>query len=217
MNGSDEKLSLGDRLVAAIDTTLRTLYPPPSPESDPEDPVFADSQDLLQEADRRTSEALMRVNHSGEICAQALYRGQAAVCRDAEVRTALERAALEETAHLRWCRRRLAELGGRTSFLDPLWYAGAFAMGAVAALAGARWNLGFVAETERQVVQHLDGHLHELPAGDRRSRAIVARMKDDEQRHATAALEQGAVELPPPVRRLMAFHGRLMTSLSYWV
>ena len=139
----------------------------------------------------RHAAALMRVNHTGEVCAQALYQGQALTARNSEARAALERAAQEETEHLAWTERRIEELGGRKSLLNPLFYAGSFAIGAAAGLLGDRWNLGFLAETERQVVAHLDGHLARLPAEDQKSRAVVEEMKDDEARHATSALEHG--------------------------
>src|SRR5512134_2943216 len=134
----------------------------------------------------------MRVNHTGEICAQALYQGQALTARDSRARAALEQAAQEETEHLAWTERRIEELGGRKSVLNPLWYAGSFVMGAAAGLIGDRWNLGFLAETERQVVAHLQGHLGRLPPGDQKSRVIVEQMKDDEARHATSAIRYGA-------------------------
>jgi ubiquinone biosynthesis monooxygenase Coq7 len=159
----------------------------------------------------------MRVDHAGEIAAQALYHAQALVAREDHVRDAMRRAAEEEVDHLVWCERRLAELGGRTSLLGPLWYAGSFAIGAAAGLCGDRWSLGFVAETERQVVRHLEDHLERLPAGDLKSRAIVARMRDDESRHATAAVESGGAMLPGPVRELMRWCSRVMTGTAYWV
>jgi ubiquinone biosynthesis monooxygenase Coq7 len=145
----------------------------------------------------------MRVNHAGEVSAQALYHGQALVSRDAALRGHLLKAADEERAHLQWCETRLQELGERSSRLSPFWYLGSFAIGAAAGIAGDRWNLGFVEETERQVVEHLDSHLQQLPQQDQRSRAIVEAMKDDEARHGAEAAAAGARSLPPPVKSLM--------------
>jgi ubiquinone biosynthesis monooxygenase Coq7 len=159
----------------------------------------------------------MRVNHAGEIAAQGLYQGQAATAELPEVRAAMEQAAEEENDHLAWCEARLAELGSRPSVLGPLWYAGAFAIGAGAGLVGDRWSLGFVAETERQVVRHLEEHLGMLPADDARSRAILEQMKEDELAHGSAALEAGGAELPRPVKALMGLVSKLMTRGAYWV
>jgi len=159
----------------------------------------------------------MRVNHAGEICAQALYQGQALTARNPESKSALDRAAQEETEHLAWTGRRIEELGGRQSLLNPLFYAGSFAIGAAAGLLGDRWNLGFLAETERQVVAHLEGHLTRLPAGDEKSRAVVEQMKDDEARHATSAMEHGGAELPAPAKAAMRAASKVMTGTSYWI
>jgi ubiquinone biosynthesis monooxygenase Coq7 len=168
----------------------------------------------MTEEQRRVSAALMRVNHAGEVCAQALYQGQALTARDSAAKAALERAAREETEHLAWTERRIEELGGRKSLLNPAWYAGSFVIGALAGLAGDRWNLGFLAETERQVVAHLDGHLRRLPEEDRRSRAIVDAMREDEARHATSATGHGAAALPEPARAAMRVTSRIMTTAS---
>ncbi len=158
---------------------------------------------------------LMRVNHAGEIAAQGLYQGQAATARLEQVRESMERAAEEENDHLAWCEERLAELGSRPSILNPVWYAGAFTIGAAAGLIGDRWSLGFVAETERQVVRHLDDHLDRLPEGDSRSRAILAQMKIDEQHHGAVAENAGGAALPRPVRHLMGIVSRVMTRGAY--
>lgn len=171
----------------------------------------------LSARERRLAGRYMRVNHVGEVCAQALYYSQAATARDPRIRARMERAADEERAHLAWCERRLSELGARPSRLNPLWRLGAFGVGALAGLAGDRWNLAFVAETERQVSEHLESHLSALPANDARSRAVVARMRDDERRHADAAVEAGAAELPPPVKRLMRLAAKAMTSTAHWI
>ncbi len=159
----------------------------------------------------------MRVNHTGEICAQALYSGQALVARDARVRFALQAASAEERDHLAWCRGRLTDLGSRPSFLDPLWYAGSFAWGVASGLAGDRWSLGFLAETEAQVERHLDGHLDSLPADDAASREIVAKMREDEARHGQTGRSLGAADLPYPVKRAMQAASNVMTRTAYWV
>ena len=207
-------LSPTDRLLAAVDGTLRTLLAPPrtarpSPAHEAPPPV------TLTESERRLSEALMRVNHVGEICAQALYTAQALTTRDPELRRHLDAAAREETDHLAWTRERLDELGGRVSWLNPLWYAGSFGIGLVAGrLGGDPLSLGFVVETERQVEAHLAGHMDRLPSADTASRAIVAQMKEDEARHADHALQAGGTPLPAPVRGLMRLAARVMTSTA---
>jgi ubiquinone biosynthesis monooxygenase Coq7 len=159
----------------------------------------------------------MRVNHAGEICAQALYSGQALVARDVRVRAALQSAAAEERDHLAWCRSRLADLDSRPSLLDPLWYAGSFAWGVASGLAGDRWSLGFLAETEAQVERHLEVHLDRLPADDAASRDVVAKMREDEARHSASGRALGAAELPYPVKRAMQATSRIMTRTAYWV
>jgi ubiquinone biosynthesis monooxygenase Coq7 len=171
----------------------------------------------MTEEQRRLSASLMRVNHSGEICAQALYQGQALTARNPRAKAALEQAAREETEHLAWTEGRIEELGGRKSLLNPVWYAGSFALGALAGLAGDRWNLGFLAETERQVVTHLEGHLGRLPEEDARSRAIVEKMKEDEARHATSAVGHGAAELPEPAKAAMRLSSKVMTETAFWI
>jgi ubiquinone biosynthesis monooxygenase Coq7 len=165
--------------------------------------------------ERRHAAGLMRVNHTGEVCAQALYVGQAAVARDEATRTQLLDAAQEETDHLAWCRDRLRELDSRPSLLNPLWYAGSYAIGVAAGLRGDGWNLGFVVETERQVEAHLDEHLRQLPPEDLRSRAILETMKQDEARHADHAQAAGARALPPPIPRVMALASAVMKAVAY--
>ena len=209
-------LSLVDRLIANVDQGLRTVAGRPPTTGRP-DPDHGLPEPPLGESERAVSAALMRVNHAGEVCAQALYQGQALTARRAEVRTKLEQAAAEENDHLVWCARRVAELGGHTSYLGPLWYASSLAIGALAGLAGDRWSLGFLAETEQQVVAHLDGHLDRLPEGDARSQAILEQMKADEGHHATVAVEAGGAPLPAPVQRLMAAVSRVMTEVAYRV
>lgn len=204
-----------DRLIIPLDNALRTLFAPAQPVR------ATPGQDLqetvLSEEEKRFAGALMRVNHCGEVCAQALYQGQRLSARNAAVKRDLEQAAWEETEHLAWTEQRIHELGGRKSFLNPLWYAGSFLFGAAAGALGDRWNLGFLAETERQVEQHLKGHLDRLPAHDSRSRAIVAQMKHDEARHAATAAAHGGESLPLPVRVAMRCTARVMTTTAYWV
>ena len=169
----------------------------------------------MAEAERRLSGALMRVNHVGEVCAQALYQAQALTARTPELRQQMERAAREETDHLAWTQQRLDELGDRPSLLNPLWYAGAFGIGVLAGRLGDATSLGFVVETERQVEQHLASHLQRLPEADQASRAVVAQMRDDEARHADEALQAGGAEMPAPVRWLMRQSARVMTRLAH--
>jgi ubiquinone biosynthesis monooxygenase Coq7 len=171
----------------------------------------------LDDVDRKHIAGLMRVNHSGEVSAQALYQGQSITARNEEVRSKLEQAALEENDHLVWTENRLRELGGSTSHLNPVWYAGSFAIGALAGIIGDKWNLGFLAETEHQVVKHLGQHLEKLPDKDSRSRAILEQMKTDEARHATTALDHGGAELPTPVKKLMQAMSKVMTRSAYWI
>ena len=204
-----------DRLITGFDKGLRTVFAPAHAARTT--PGEAASDAVLDEQQRREAAALMRVNHTGEVCAQALYQGQALTAREAPARDALEQAAREETEHLAWTEQRIAELGGAKSVLNPLFYAGSFAIGAVSGLLGDRWNLGFLAETEQQVVKHLEGHLQRLPANDEKSRAIVQQMRDDESRHATTALAHGGAELPAPVKAAMKLSSKVMTETSYWL
>lgn len=204
-----------DDLITAFDKGLRTVFAPAH--SVRETPGGALPDVELDAAQRQRAAALMRVNHSGEVCAQALYQGQALTARDSGARAALEQAAREETEHLAWTERRINELGGRKSLLNPLWYAGSFAIGAAAGLLGDRWNLGFLAETEHQVVRHLEGHLQRLPAEDLKSRAIVQQMRDDEERHATSALRHGGAALPAPVKAAMQASSKVMTGAAYFL
>ena len=203
-----------DSLLIAADDALRTLSGVASAAR--EAPGQSD-RGPAAEADRRISAGLMRVNHAGEICAQALYSGQALVARDPEVRRALQAAGAEERDHLAWCRARLRELGSRPSLLDPAWYAGSFALGVASGITGDRWSLGFLAETEAQVEQHLEGHLERLPPGDERSRAILAQMRDEEVRHGATGRALGAAELPAPVKAAMRAFSKVMTRTAYWV
>jgi ubiquinone biosynthesis monooxygenase Coq7 len=208
-------LSLADKWIVEIDRALRTLSGVAHP-SRPSPAQGADETGLEGE-ERARSGALMRVDHAGEVCAQALYSGQALTARDPAKRDLLLQAAREEGDHLAWTRDRLRELGARESLLNPLWYAGSFALGAVAGLAGDRYSLGFVVETERQVEAHLDLHLEQLPANDTRSRAILEQMREDEIRHARTAIARGAAQLPRPVAAVMRATSKVMTRGAYWV
>jgi 3-demethoxyubiquinol 3-hydroxylase len=204
--------NLIDQLLTSADAGLRTLSG--SARATRPAPV-APAETLLEEPDRRLAGALMRVNHVGEVCAQALYQAQALTARTLELRTQMEQAAREEQDHLAWTEQRLRELNDRPSLLNPLWYAGAFAIGLAAGRAGDRWSLGFVVETERQVEEHLAGHLDRLPAADAASRAIVARMKDEEAGHARGAEAAGAQPLPRPVRWAMRAAAKVMTTTAH--
>jgi ubiquinone biosynthesis monooxygenase Coq7 len=204
-----------DDLIIGFDKGLRTLFAPARSTRPVPGETLPDAD--LDAAQRSLAAALMRVNHSGEICAQALYQGQALTARDSKARAALEAAAQEETEHLAWTERRIAELGGRKSLLNPLWYAGSFAIGAAAGALGDKWNLGFLAETERQVEQHLEGHLARLPETDQKSRAIVEQMCADEARHAITARQHGGAELPTPVKAVMQASSKVMTGASFLV
>jgi len=204
-----------DKLIVEFDKALRTLAA--TPVSARPTPGGALAEAELSEEEKRHAASLMRVNHCGEVCAQALYQGQALSCDDPGVTQALALAAREETEHLAWTARRVGELGGRLSLLNPLWYAGSLALGYAAGRFGTRWNLGFLAETELQVEAHLQGHLERLAPQDAKTRAIVEQMKSDEAAHARTAYALGASELPEPVKRAMRLSSRLMTQASYWV
>ena len=204
-----------DRFIVGFDKGLRTLFAPAQTLRPVPGEAIPDAS--LDEAQRQRSASLMRVNHSGEVCAQALYQGQALTARDTAAKQALEQAAQEETEHLAWTERRIAELGGSKSVLNPLFYAGSFAIGAMSGLLGDKWNLGFLAETERQVVRHLEGHLERLPAEDQKSRAIIEQMRADEARHATSALDHGGADLPAPVKAAMKASSKMMTETAYWL
>lgn len=190
--------SLSDRISACAGTTK-------------------EGEELMADADRVRSAALMRVNHAGEVAAQALYAGHAVAARDARVRDAMLQAAAEEGEHLDWCEARVRELDSHVSYLTPFWYFGSFAIGAAAGAAGDKWSLGFVMETERQVVEHLDRHLELLPEQDRRSRSILQQMRRDEMQHASVARDAGGAELPLPLRALMRCCAKAMTGTAYWV
>ena len=204
-----------DQAIIEFDRAVRTVFAPAQSVR----PVPGDGlpDAAMSDPDRRHAAALMRVNHCGEICAQALYQGQALMSRDTSVRDELQQASREETEHLAWTERRIAELGGRKSLLNPLWYGGSLAIGLVAGALGDRWNLGFLAETERQVEAHLTRHLDGLPDEDRKSREIVTQMRTDEARHAEIATGLGGYPLPAPVRGAMQLVSRIMTLTAYRV
>ncbi len=202
-----------DRFIVEFDRALKTLAGVAGKPRDIPGDSLAESE--LPQAERRHAAALMRVNHTGEVCAQALYSGQALAARSDATRKVLERAASEEAEHLAWTAARVESLGGRVSRLNTVFYAGSFVIGALSGALGDRWSLGFLAETERQVEAHLDGHLRSLPASDHKSRAVVETMRQDEARHAASATEHGAAQLPPPVRRIMKMAARAMTFTTY--
>jgi len=204
-----------DRLIVELDHGLRTTAARPRASGSNPAGGTASTADGLSEEQCKLSANLMRVNHAGEIAAQALYRGQAFVARDAGLREHLLDAADEEARHLAWCEERVSGLGSHESRLTPLWYAGSFAIGILGGLAGDRFSLGFLAETEQQVCDHLDEHLERLPAGDEPSRAILKQMRDDELRHGSAARSRGGIDLPEPVRQLMRASSKVMTALAF--
>ena len=208
------RLSIIDRVLGEADRALSTAFGA-THEAERPSPAVGIDETELGDADRRRAAGLMRVNHTGEVCAQALYSGQAAVARDDVTRTQLMAAAQEETDHLAWCAERLDALQSRPSLLNPLWYAGSFAIGAAAALVSDKVSLGFVVETERQVEAHLGEHLTKLPAADLRSRAVVAQMQADEARHGERAKNAGGVELPQPIPALMKFASAVMKVVAY--
>ena len=205
-----------DQILAAADRALRTLAASPAALRPSPAAELVAAADLSTD-EAREAAALMRVNHVGEVCAQALYDAQALAARNPELRAVFEQAARDETDHLAWTEQRIRELGGRTSLLNPLWYGGAFAIGLAAARIGDRASLGFMAETERQVEHHLEAHLERLPEADAASRAIVAQMKDDEVRHAESATDLGGTELPYPIRMAMRVAARVMTRTAHYI
>ncbi len=204
-----------DRLLMHFDTGLRTLCGRPVL-TGRANPATAVADTTLTPAERRLSGRLMRINHAGEVAAQGLYEGQSLTAKLPNVRDKMRRAAQEENDHLAWCEQRVHELGTHVSYLGPLWYSGSLALGTLAGLAGDKWSLGFVVETERQVVRHLDAHLGRLSVRDNQSRAILAQMKIDETHHATLALSAGGAPLPAPIKAFMGLTSRIMTRTAYW-
>ncbi|ACV25662.1 2-polyprenyl-3-methyl-6-methoxy-1,4-benzoquinone monooxygenase [Kangiella koreensis] len=208
--------SFFDRLCLVADSALKTtrgIYdakPRPNPAHDIDESKMSDQ-------DKTHAASLMRINHTGEVCAQALYQGQALTAKLPNIRDKMEQAAQEEVDHLAWCSERIHELGSHESLLNPLWYASSFTIGALAGIAGDKWSLGFVAETEHQVCRHLDDHLQKLPIQDSKSRVILQQMREEELKHATVALEHGAAELPKPIKGVMSLMSKVMTSSVYYV
>jgi ubiquinone biosynthesis monooxygenase Coq7 len=207
-------MALVDRFIIEFDTALRSVVGGahahrPTPGSE------AQLTGLLDAKEREHAAGLMRVNHVGEVCAQALYQSQKLVARNPEIQQMLDHSGQEEMDHLAWCETRLQELGSHTSYLNPIWYAGSFAIGLAAGLAGDKWSLGFVAETEKQVENHLESHLEKLPAEDHRSRAIVDQMRIDEIEHGQAAISAGGAVLPEPIKKLMQAMSKVMTTAAY--
>jgi 3-demethoxyubiquinol 3-hydroxylase len=204
-----------DGLILEFDKGLRALFS--QAHSKRIHPDAGVEEAVLNDSEKQKSAALMRVNHCGEICAQALYQGQALTARDPQIQRKLGEAGQEETEHLAWTAQRVKELGGHVSLFNPLWYSGSLAIGALAGLAGDKWNLGFLAETERQVGAHLQSHLYKLPENDAKSRAVVQQMYIDETQHAEMARDLGAGELPLPFKLAMKISGKVMTRTAYWV
>lgn len=210
------QFNLIDRLCLSLDQAVRALQGSshttgaPYPAENCENPELSEKQ-------RKHSAALMRINHAGEVCAQALYHGQGLVSKQPEVQEKMRIAAIEEGDHLNWCQRRLNELDSHTSYLNPIWYAGSFCIGMAAGMIGDKWSLGFLAETERQVIKHLAGHMQELQQQDSRSCTILERMETDEARHRDEAIHLGANELPAFIRRCMALTSKVMVKTAYWV
>lgn len=210
----DRKMSPADELMMQLDTGLRTLFGKPAI-TERTNPEVSVEEGQLSESEKELAGRLMRINHSGEVAAQGLYQGQALTAKLPEVKEKMERAAQEENDHLDWCEQRIKELGTHTSYLNPLWYVGSVAIGATAGLAGDKWSLGFVAETEHQVVRHLTSHLDQISEHDHKSRAILEQMKEDEGQHATVALNAGGAALPPPIKKFMALTSKIMTKTVY--
>ena len=204
-----------DKLIIEFDKGLKTLTA--SAHSVRPHPDKNIQETELSAEEKRHALGLMRVNHCGEVCAQALYNGQSLTAKNPQIVDALQQASKEETEHLAWCEKRIHELGGHTSLLNPIWYAGSFTLGAIAGAIGDKWNLGFLAETEHQVGAHLEKHLHELPASDEKSRAILEQMKTDEAQHADTAIGLGGAELPAPIKAAMKQMSKVMTSTTYYL
>lgn len=205
-----------DHFIDFFDQGLRSAFHTPV-KSARESPAQNLKNPNLTSEEKKQAAGFMRVNHVGEVCAQALYQGQALTARSEKVKAAMQHSAQEEIDHLVWCHQRLQELGSHVSYLNPLWYLGALSIGIIAGIAGDQWSLGFVAETERQVVKHLNGHLVNLPVADGKSRRILNQMIEDEEQHATVALEIGAVELPLLIRNAMSMASKIMTNTAYWI
>jgi len=208
-------MNLTDHFIQQFDRALRTLFAPAQARR--ESPARADMETPALQHEKAAAARLMRINHTGEVCAQALYQGQALTARHAEIRATLGSAADEEQDHLAWCEDRIDELGGRKSLLNPLWYGGSFALGALSGLLGDRWNMAFLAETERQVEGHLAGHLDQLPASDAKSRAVLEQMRRDEAEHGMTAQAHGAAQMPGPLKVVMLLGSKVMKTATYWI
>ena len=206
-----------DRFLSHVDRGVRTLLAKPVLKSEPSPADTVESDIELTNEEKQLSARLMRVNHAGEMAAQGLYHGHGLTTRDENIKQQMHNSAQEEQAHLNWCKKRLAELDGHPSILDPIWYLGSYAIGADTGVLGDRWSLGFVSETEKQVVQHLDKHLSRLPEHDQKSRKVLLKMREDEARHDKSAQAAGAYELPKPAKALMNAASKVMTKSSYWI
>ncbi|MES9832339.1 MAG: 2-polyprenyl-3-methyl-6-methoxy-1,4-benzoquinone monooxygenase [Candidatus Thiodiazotropha sp. DIVDIV] len=213
---TERKLKMTDQLVIGLDTAVRTLFGRPQV-TERKNPADGLDEADLSDQERDLTARLMRINHTGEVCAQALYQGQALTARLPEVRKRMERAAQEENDHLAWCENRLIELDNRKSLLNPFWYASSFMLGAAAGLAGDKWSLGFVAETENQVESHLDDHISQIPPQDEKSHAVLQQMKVDEAQHAVMALEAGGASLPQPIKAAMKLTSKVMTNSVFYL
>jgi ubiquinone biosynthesis monooxygenase Coq7 len=211
------QLKLLERFLCEVDTALRTIFVPKQRVSQRPNPAEMQPEQAMTMQEKRHAAGLMRVNHAGEVCAQALYQGQAATARLTEIKQKMTQAAEEEVDHLAWCEARLRELDSRPSTLNFIWYSGSYMLGALAGLAGDRWSLGFVAETERQVAAHLQNHLKNLPKQDLKTKAILVRMQDDETQHAETAIAAGAAELPVLIKQVMSGTSKLLTWGSYYI
>jgi ubiquinone biosynthesis monooxygenase Coq7 len=210
------KTSIIDILLSEVDQSLRTIYAKAPTTERPNPTAMISTEETLTNAEKKRSAALMRINHAGEVSAQGLYRGQALTAKNDNTRQQMERSAMEENDHLNWCEQRIKQLNGHTSLLNPLWYWGSFSLGALAGTAGDKWSLGFVKETEDQVVKHIEQHLKKLPTNDLSSMAILLKMKEDEQHHAEVAAQAGSAKLPLIVRKIiMPLTSKIMTTISH--
>lgn len=213
---SERNYTLLDKICIGFDQALRALTNNVSAMASTY-PAARVEEQMLDDSQRKHSAALMRINHAGEICAQALYQGQAVVSHSPQIQEKMQQAALEEGQHLEWCKQRLDELGSHTSYLNPLWYTGSFCIGMMAGMIGDKWSLGFVVETERQVIKHLESHLQLLPMQDQRSYKILKQMEQDEAKHRDEAIAAGAAELPDIIKQAMGFTSKIMVKTAYWV
>jgi 3-demethoxyubiquinol 3-hydroxylase len=212
----NRKLTALDNFCLGLDQALKSVFGKAAT-TGRDNPASKEQEPLLTSIQRKHSAALMRINHTGEVCAQALYHAQGLISRNKNIKEKMQQAATEEGDHLAWCKSRITELASHSSYLNPLWYAGSFVIGLTAGLIGDKWNLGFLAETENQVVKHLDGHLKILPSEDTKSHRIISQMRLDEAAHRDDAFEAGAEELPDFIKRLMQFSSKVMVKVTYWV